>query len=157
MSTTRALSKEHQTILARIQLLERACLDLLKRRTLTSRTDDGKIPDLVEDFLQSKLGIMLHFKVEEEALFPTLRSVSESNETAISALIGEHKTIMQKFSALHHAKETGTPIDVLLDLLRDLSAHAAREERLYPSLIQSLTEEQLKRIDDEAKRLGYAV
>lgn len=157
MSTTRELSKEHQTILARIQLLERACLDLLKRRTLTSRTDDDKIPDVVEDFLQSKLGIMLHFKVEEEALFPTLRSVSESNETAISALIEEHKTIMQKFSALHHAKETGTPIDVPLDLLRDLRAHAAREERLYPSLIQSLTEEQLKRIDDEAKRLGYAV
>jgi len=157
MSTKTALSNDHRTILAKIQLLERACLGLLRERTLTHVTPDQKTTQLVEDFLQSKLGIMLHFKVEEEALFPALRSVPNPNETAISNLIEDHKIIMQKFAALDHAKETGASIDMLLGLLKDLSAHAKKEEQLFPSLIEPLTGDQLKSVDDAAKRLGYAV
>jgi len=100
---------------------------------------------------------MLHFKVEEEALFPVLRSVPNPNETAILNLIGEHKIIMGKFSALQDAKETRVSINILQDLLKDLSDHAKKEEAFFPSLMESLTEEQLKRIDDVTKRLGYAV
>jgi len=50
------------------------------------------------------------------------------------------------------AKDQGK---LLLGLLKDLSAHAQKEENSIPSLIRRLSQEQLKQIKQVAKRLGY--
>lgn len=46
---------------------------------------------------------------------------------------------------------------VLLDLLTKFSNHAKKETETLPPLMEALSKEQLKSIEETAKQLGYAV
>jgi hemerythrin-like domain-containing protein len=79
MSTWESLHKEHSEIFTKVNLLEKALIDLLQKRT--ERTSD-----LQTDFLKAfEVGITLHFTVEEEALFPALRKKGKNAETLETA------------------------------------------------------------------------
>jgi len=77
LSTWELLSREHYEVLSKIQLLEKASINLLKERTKDLAL--GKALKLQKDFLDLfKAGLMRHFMVEEEALFPMLRVGGET-------------------------------------------------------------------------------
>lgn len=160
------LSLEHNKVLRKIQLLEVALISLLHEVSLNTPTKKEKSRDnqlkIVKDFL--KLfghGVMQHFKIEEVALFPVLRRVAEPKLTAeqtVEMLLSEHKTINSKYFKLENiAKTSENPSKILSDLLKALSSHARKEEKLLPPLLRSLNEEQLKKIDEKTASLGYNV
>lgn len=138
----------------KIQLLEEASIDLLKKEIYN---EQGL--RLAKDFLKFfKLGITQHFKVEEEALFPILRNVFQSEEQIISRLILEHKLLIQKYSRLQKLRNpTVNQLKRIMNFLAYLSAHARKEEEKLPSLIETLDERQLRMIDEKAKSLGYPI
>jgi hemerythrin superfamily protein len=73
-------------------------------------------------------------------------------------LLSEHKTINSKYFKLENiAKTSENPSKILSDLLKALSSHARKEEKLLPPLLRSLNEEQLKKIDEKTASLGYNV
>ena len=114
-----------------------------------------KSEELVEDFLKYfKVGVTHHFKIEEKALFPILRSNVKDAEPFISELISEHKDIINKYFKLQNGF---TQTRDLTDLLKALSTHAGKEERVLPPLIAFLNGEQLQKIDELTKRLGYSL
>jgi hemerythrin-like domain-containing protein len=152
MSTWNLVSRQHQGLLRKIQLLEEASLDLLSKKIAYEESHK-----LAEDFMKFfRVGVIQHFKIEEEALFPILRRNFKDAEPLISELIAEHKTMINKYFELQDDKnlKLSKPED-LTGLLRDLSEHARKEESSLPQLIASLDEGQLKKIDDLARRLGY--
>jgi iron-sulfur cluster repair protein YtfE (RIC family) len=100
--------------------------------------------------------MILHFAVEEEALFPVLGKVEKKGETLISELLAEHKSIMEKYGEIRHAGAADkNKNEILLELVRELAKHGQKEEKTLPPLISQLTSEQLSSIDQNAQRLGY--
>lgn len=154
MSTWASLHEQHLKVFTKINLLERALLDLLQNRTTEYMKGTAS---LQEDFLEAfRQGMILHFTVEEEALFPVLGKVGKKSETLVSELLDEHRSIMEKYSKIMHiiaADENKN--EVLLELARELAKHGQKEEKTIPPLISQLTSEQLSSIDQSAKSLGY--
>jgi len=166
MSTWVLLSKDHREILKKIQLLEKALINLLQDASLDALTDEKKLHGerlkVVKDFLKLyRHGVMHHFKIEEVALFPVLRNATTDalcGDYIIEQLLIEHKTINSNYLELENIKKSSkNPTKILFELLNALSAHARIEEELLPPLVQSLSEEQMKRIDEKATSLGYNV
>jgi iron-sulfur cluster repair protein YtfE (RIC family) len=139
-----------------VNLLEKALMDLLQKRT-TGYLD--RTSDLQKDFLEAfKLGIILHFTVEEEALFPALKRRGKNTENLVDELLLQHQSIMEK-----HGKMVQTSYsdeekrEILLWLARELAEHGRREEMSVPPIVAQMSLEQLMEIDQAAKRLGYHV
>lgn len=137
-SLWRSLSKDHIEILVRIQLLENALIDLLNKRV--KNIDVGRASKFQEDFLELfKIGVMEHFKTEEEILFPMLREkAGKEAEKIVSELLVEHETIMQRYFKI--VKNKGSLTDqseLLLALLKHLSEHAKKEELIIPTLLKT--------------------
>ena len=154
MDTWESLHKQHIEVFIKINLLEKAMLDLLQNRTtgyLKGTTN------LQEDFLEAfEQGMILHFAVEESALFPVLGKVEKKGETSISELLADHKSIMEKYSKIRQTTAGDkNKNDILLELIRELAKHSQKEEKTIPPLISQLTSEQLSSIDQSSKRLGY--
>ena len=152
MGTWDSLHKQHVDVFIRINLLEKALLGLLQNRT----TEGVKgAASLQEDFLKAfEQGMILHFAVEEEALFPILARVGEKPGILVSELLAEHKSIMEKHNMIMQI----TTVDkdkILLELARELANHGKKEEQNIPPIVSQLTPEQLNNIDQDAKRLGY--
>ena len=154
MSTWESLHEQHLEVFTKINLLERALLDLLQNRTTEYMKGTAS---LQEDFLEAfRHGMILHFTVEEEALFPVLGKVGKKSETLVSELLDEHRSIMEKYSKIMHtiaADENKN--EILLELARELAKHGQKEEKTIPLLMSQLTSEQLSSIDQSAKSLGY--
>ena len=139
-----------------MNLLEKALIDLLQKRTIgyLERTSDLQT-DLLEAF---EPGIALHFTVEEEALFPALRTKGKNAETLVDELLLQHRSIMEKHGKIVQASHIGEEKrDILLGLIRELAEHTRKEEMSVPQIVKQLSLEQLREIDQTAKRLGYNV
>lgn len=152
MGTWDSLHKQHVDVFIKINLLEKALLGLLQNL----KTGDMKgAASLQEDFLKAfEQGMILHFTVEEEALFPVLARAGEKPRILISELLAEHKSIMEKHNMIVQTAAVDKD-KILLELIRELADHAKKEEQSIPSIISQLTSEQLSNIDQDAKRLGY--
>lgn len=150
------LIKDHRNVLTKIHLLEEALVDLLRQRT-TDLTM-GKALKLKEDFLELfKVGVTQHFIVEEEALFPTLRlGRGDEAKALVSELLAEHQIIMERYFKIKKVKGSAKDQDkLLLELLKGLSTHAQKEEEFIPPLMKQLNQEEMNRINETARRLGY--
>ncbi len=154
MSTWESLHEQHLEVFTKINLLERALLDLLQNRTTEYMKGTAS---LQEDFLEAfRDGMILHFTVEEEALFPVLGKVGKKSETLVSELLDEHRSIMEKYGKIMHTTAADeNKNEILLELARELAKHGQKEEKTIPPLISQLTSEQLSSIDQSAKSLGY--
>ncbi len=151
MSTWSLLSSQHQEVLVKIHLFEEASLYLLEKK-VTHEKSEG----LVEDFLKFfKVGVVHHFKIEERALFPILKSTVKDAEPLISELISEHKSIISKYFKLQNSRPNN--MNDLTTLLKELSEHAKKEENGLPPLVVLLDEKRLKKIDKLSRQLGYSV
>jgi hemerythrin-like domain-containing protein len=145
------INEEHQEILKKIHLLEEASLDLLKKQAFTE-TSLG----LLKEFLESlRFGVLQHFKIEEKALFPVLRSAFKDKEQPILELIYEHGALVQMYSNLQNRINPVNYAKMLKDFIEALSAHATKELKLLPPLMEALNKKQLSIIDEAARRLGY--
>lgn len=152
MSTWSLLSRQHQELFRKIQLLEEASLSLLAKKT-THEKDER----LVEDFLRFfKVGLTQHFKIEEEALFPILKSNVKDAEPLVSELVSEHKSMINEYFKLENSKNPRfSQTKDLIVLLNILSAHTEKEEKFIPPLIALLSKEQLQKINELARQLNY--
>lgn len=153
MSTWNLLSNQHQETFKRLQLLEEASIDLLAKRR--GQEKDETLQDFLKFF---KIGLVQHFKIEEMALFPILKNASEPAKPIISEIISEHKDMVNRYFKLQNSKNPGiVHTGDVTDLLKALAAHAEKEEKLFPPLIALLSKEQLRKIDELAKRVGYSL
>ena len=67
LTTWDSLHKEHVEIFLKVNLLEKALIDFLQKRVAKrSKSDSDQPTEFLEAF---EHGIVLHFSVEEEALF----------------------------------------------------------------------------------------
>lgn len=161
MSTWSLLSEQHQEVSKQIHLLEEASLDLLSKKVAHEKSKE-RVEDfegLVDDFLNFfSVGLIHHFKIEEKAMFPILKNTIKDAEPLISELTSEHKNIIDKYFKFQESKNPKSKkMKDLTTLLEDLSEHARKEERFLPPFVALLNEEQLKKIDEQARRLGYSL
>jgi len=156
LGTWESLRREHSEIFTKVNLLEKALVDFLQKRTpeYVERT-----PDLQRDFLEAfEHGITLHFNVEEEALFPVLRKMDKNAETLVDELLLQHQSIMKKYSTILQALDTNKEKkEILLKLAQELAAHSQKEEIEVPPIVRQMSLEQLREVDQAAKRLGYPI
>jgi DUF438 domain-containing protein len=156
LGTWESLHREHSEIFTRVNLLEKALIDLLQKRT-TGYLE--KTSSLQKDFLEAfERGMTLHFTIEQEALFPALRKKGKNAETLVDELLLQHRSIMEKYNEIVQASHTDEEKrEVLLELARELAEHSRKEEISVPPIVAQMSFEQLREIDQEAKRLGYDV
>jgi hemerythrin-like domain-containing protein len=156
LGTWDSLHREHLEIFTRVNLLEKALIDLLQKHT-----DEyaEKTSDLQRDFLEAfEHGITLHFTVEEEALFPVLRKIGKNAGTLVDELLLQHRSIMKKYSTiLQTVGADEAKKEILLKLVQELVAHSQKEEKSVPPIAAQMSLEQLREVDQAAKRLGYRV
>jgi hemerythrin-like domain-containing protein len=156
LTTWDSLHREHAEMFTKVNLLEKALIDFLQKRTtgLLEKTSDQQ-----KAFLEAfEHGITLHFAVEEEALFPQLKTTGKNAETLINEPLSEHSSIMQKYGQIMQAPHNDEKKkETLLKMLTELQAHNRKEERTVPPVVAQLSLEQLGKVDQAAKRLGYQV
>jgi hemerythrin-like domain-containing protein len=154
LSTWESLHKQHLEVFTKINLLEKALLDLLQNHA--ARYMEGTA-NPQKDFLKAfEDGMILHFTVEENALFPVLGKVGKKGETLATELVAEHGSIMQKYSRIVQTRAAdNSKNEILLELIHELGGHGRKEEETISPLISQLTSEQLSSIDQSAKLLGY--
>lgn len=76
--------------------------------------------------------LVLHFKAEEEALFPAMREVTAAHEV-ISTLLTEHREIRRLIGELRSLEENSSVASTLRKFSALLEGHIRREERiLFP-------------------------
>jgi iron-sulfur cluster repair protein YtfE (RIC family) len=140
----------------KVNLLEKAMIDLLQKRAAEYMK---RTSDLQREFLEAfEHGITLHFAVEEEALFPVLRKTGKDAETLIGELLLQHQSIMKKYGSILHALGSeDEKNETLLKLVQELTSHNQKEEKEVPAIVTRISLEQLRGIDQVAKRLGYRV
>jgi hemerythrin-like domain-containing protein len=150
LASIETLRKAHDEILKRLHLVEQVSLRFLEEKAQLSREE---YTNYVNEFSQFfKTSIMYHFKVEEQALFPILKSKGEAS--AIEKLLSDHRRILTGFQYFENMKDPEASTKLLRNLINDLSAHARKEEELFPLWARRLSGEELKRIDEEAKLVG---
>lgn len=156
LSTWESLHREHGEIFTRVNLLEKALVDLLQKH-VAKKTENNL--DLQRDFLEAFAhGIILHFTVEEEALFPELRKMGRHAETLVDELLLQHRSIVERYSMILQGSYTdGEKKEILLQMIRELAAHTQKEERFVQPIVRQMSLEQLKEVDQLANRLGYRV
>ncbi len=156
MGTWDSLHREHFEIYTRVNILEKALIDLLEKHTAEH---SEKALSLQKDFLEAfEHGISMHFAVEEEALFPALRETGRASEVLVQELLAQHRSIMEKYSRVAQTALTDEQKkEILLQLVQELSKHHSKEEQSVPTLVKRLNIEQLVKIDRTAKSLGYTV
>jgi DUF438 domain-containing protein len=154
LSTWNILHREHGEMFTKVNLLEKALIDLLQKHA----TDTDGTVDNQKAFLEAfEHGITLHFRVEEEALFPELKKTGKDAETLVNELLQEHSIIMKEYSQTLTPQNDTEQKEALLKMLTELQAHNRKEERTIPTVITQLTFAQLGKVDRAAKRLGYPV
>lgn len=156
MGTWESLQAEPSQIFTRVNLLEKALMDLLQKHTTGHMK---RTSEMQRDFLEAfEQGITLHFTVEEQALFPALRKKGRDAETLVDELLLQHQSIMEKHSKIMQAAYTEEEKrEILSELARELAEHGLKEEMSIPPIVERIGLEQLREIDQAAKGLGYHV
>jgi hemerythrin-like domain-containing protein len=92
-----------------------------------------------------------HFRAEEEALFPLLRSAAPESEAMIDELVRDHEKIRQAIPQL----QSGTSLAKLIFDLGDLlERHIRKEEReLFPLFEQHVESRQAEAVGEEIKKV----
>jgi hemerythrin-like domain-containing protein len=92
-----------------------------------------------------------HFRAEEEALFPLLRSAVPECQDMIAELVRDHRQIRQAIPQL----EDGTGLAKLIFDLGDLlERHIRKEERdLFPLFEQHVEGRQAETVGEEIRRI----
>jgi hemerythrin-like domain-containing protein len=103
MTTWNLLSKLHQEIFRKIQLLEEASLDLLSKKIARNQKSRKLEADFVKFF---RIGVIQHFKVEETALFPVLKRNFKEAQPIVSELISEHKLMVNRYFKLLNVRNS---------------------------------------------------
>jgi hemerythrin-like domain-containing protein len=95
--------------------------------------------------------LMPHFRAEEEALFPLLRSAVPECQDMIAELVRDHGQIRQAIPQL----ESGTGLAKLIFDLGDLlERHIRKEEReLFPLFEQHVEGRQAETVGEEIRRI----
>jgi hemerythrin-like domain-containing protein len=153
LGTWESLQKEHSEIFAKVNLLEKALLDLVQKRT-TGHSEGTS--NMQTDFLEAfQKGITLHFTVEEIALFPVMKRKGTNAETLVDELLFQHQSIMEKHNRIMQAYTDEEKRETLLRLAQELAEHTHKEDVSIPSVVAQMSPEQLREIDQTAKHLGY--
>jgi hemerythrin-like domain-containing protein len=156
LGTWDSLHQEHLEIFTKVNLLEKALINFLQKGVTEISASKKNLP---KAFLKAfEQGIILHFAVEEKALFPQLRKVGKNAEKIVKALMVQHQFIMEKYNAIVHAAQTDEErMTLLLLMIRRLEEHTRNEELFVLPLMKQMSLEQLGEVDQAAKRLGYPV
>ena len=156
LGTWDSLHQEHLEIFTKVNLLEKALIAFLKKG-VTEHSVGKKNPP--KAFLNAfEQGILLHFAVEEKALFPQLRKVGKNAEKIVKELLLQHQHIMEKYNAIMHSAHTDEEeMKLLLVMIKKLGEHTRNEELFVSPLMKQMSLEQLDEVDQAAKRLGYTV
>ncbi len=155
MGTWNSLHIEHGEIFIKVNLLEKALMNVLQK----NMAEQTKGIDEQKDFLDAfKQGITLHFTVEKEALFPEVIKMGQTAKTLVDELLLQHQSIMEKYSLIVQGSGTNEEkVQILLDMAKELAVHAQKEERYVYPIVKQMSLEQLKEVDLVSKRLGYQV
>ncbi len=154
LSGFEAWKKDHREISLKMQLLEKALLNLLR-----NRTEEKDSPELHNDFLEAlRKGVETHFRIEEQAIFPEIKKLSPETEALVKELILEHGTIRKGYRAgSETAQNSKERTDILLETAKTIETHIQKEEKYAYPLLEHMSQEQLKKITETAASLGYQV
>jgi len=140
------LSHDHHHGLALALRCRKQALGQLKPmglKGLKERTQE------LRDFFASNL--VVHFRAEEEVLFPQMRALVPESEAIIEHLIRDHQQLRVAMSQLEGEAGLGKLIFDLGDLLE---RHIRKEEReLFPLFEQHVGETGAERIGNEIKKI----
>jgi len=144
------LSTDHASVFQTIQLLEAALKELLQMALTAYEADEETLNSHVKGFMSYfNKDITLHFRIEEEAVFPELKG-----EKLVKGLLKEHGEIRSTFGGITTATDGETKLKLLrqgMDLLRK---HAENEEKnLLPLIKAKIGSEKLKGMMEKAQRL----
>ncbi|HEX2983543.1 MAG TPA: hemerythrin domain-containing protein [Ignavibacteriales bacterium] len=104
----------------------------------------GKI-DYAKKFYHNDLA--LHFKKDENALFPAVKGKDKELDELIRTLIAEHLKITHLVFDLDESGNAPAVLDELGHLLED---HIRKEERkLFPLIESNFNDEELEKIEGE--------
>ncbi|HEX3072940.1 MAG TPA: hemerythrin domain-containing protein [Ignavibacteriales bacterium] len=135
-----ALSHDHHHGLLLAQLVKKNAPDYQN----LPKDIPGKI-DYAKKFYHSDLS--LHFKKEENALFPAVKGKDKELDELIRTLIAEHLKITHLVFDLDESGNAPAVLDELGHLLED---HIRKEERkLFPLIESNFNDEELEKIERE--------
>ena len=141
-----ALSHDHHHGLALALRCRKQALGQMKplgMEGLKERTNE------VRDFVSRKLE--LHFKAEEEILFPLMRSCIHESDSLIENLSKEHRQIRRMAARLENSANRSKGLFDLGDLLE---RHIRREEReLFPLFEKHVAASDAQRVKGEIDRV----
>jgi Ethanolamine utilization protein EutJ (predicted chaperonin) len=154
LSTWESLHREHREIFTKVNILEKALLNLLQTNVAGQLE---RTLNLQKDFLEAfERGITLHFRVEQEALYPEMRKLNEKAETLVDELLLEHRSIMEKYSVIMTGSSTvAEKKEIFLKMIKELAMYSQKEEEFVQPLVMRMSVEQLTIVDGIANRLGY--
>lgn len=87
-----------------------------------------------------KTELIKHFRIEEEILFPLVRSLNDILDNLINELISEHQKF---FELIQLIKDNRSSFDNLYKIGTLLESHIRKEERQLFEMIQELADEKL--------------
>lgn len=95
--------------------------------------------------------LIAHFKAEEEALFPWLRSATPDSHPLIDELLGDHERLRAAAVSLQNGTELAK---ILFDMGDLLERHIRREEReLFPLFEKHVNASDGARLKTEIERI----
>lgn len=107
----------------------------------------GKMKYAVEAF---KSDLIIHFKDEEEILFPLLKGKSDEIDTLIDELLDEHKKIEHGIASLNKSDDLANDLDEIGVILEN---HIRKEERiLFQKVPSVLSEVELTGIENSIEK-----
>ncbi len=163
------IKREHKRVLDNIGLLRAASLCL----QLSTLTSGSAIRGKGTEHLSKVLGfidtdVRLHFRCEEEVLFPALEKHFDIEKSPIRLLLGEHAQIWQWYDQLKAKlavlqEDEGEPSDAIPAEVQDLSSHIERllrehikkeDESLLPLARRLLSDKELEEISTRWKSIS---
>jgi hemerythrin-like domain-containing protein len=126
--------------------------DGLPRNRKPSDSPQEQAEDTVRFFHDN---LVAHFRAEEEALFPAIRTCVPHAATMLNTLTAEHSEMRTQVANLAHALADEVSLQTKLKAFGDvLERHIRREEReLFPLYEANIPEAEATRIGGEIARL----
>lgn len=150
LSSLKTLSLEHDDVFKRAHIFEKATLECFENKKNLSKEEYIKIVTPCKTLF--KTGLSVHFKFEEIGLFPIIMGKSNEAKQKVRDLLSDHSRIMKRFSEFETIEDYNLSIQILNDLMKDLSFHAKNEENFFSTI--HLSKDETKKIDDIANGLG---
>ena len=143
--------KSHDRIFSVIQGLEADLLTMLRDVSEIYNKEMSVIRHHLDIFLRIyEEELSLHFKSEEEAIFPYAK-----DQNLVEDLIKEHIVISDKIRELKKKREADPreAIDILKNIIDILKQHILKENTLYNEMSEYLTIKEMNEIRDRIKKI----